>query len=265
MKIINSDKIIENLIKKIKKNKYKKKLLIISQINKGPVLAYKKAILKRCEEFEIDVVDKLFSNDQNHIDIIEYCNKLSNIDGFIILQPLDSNTDLKYLRNNMPFNDLDGFTYESLGEIMDKDFSHMPQTARSVIKFIEYMNIDLMGKDVIVANSNNVIGKPLFMYLNSKKATVTMFNSKSENQIEKVKNADIFISAIGIANYYDKKYFKDGQILIDVGTSYIDGVLYGDIDYESISSLNIDLVSSKKGVASITTLSLIESLLYKNS
>lgn len=265
MNIITSDRIKERLIEKIKKNKDKKKLLIISQSNDGSVMAYKRAILKRCEEFKVDVVDKVFSDKEDHLDIKKYCDNLSNIDGYIILQPLNDKTDIKYLRKNMPFNDLDGFTYESLGEIMDKDFSNMPQTANSVIKFIEFMNIDLEGKDVVIANSNNVIGKPLFMYLNAKKATVTMFNSKSKNQVEKIKRADIFISAIGKAKYYDNKYFRDGQVLIDVGTSYVDGILYGDIDYDSISSLDVNIVSSKKGVGSITTLSLIESLLYKNS
>lgn len=264
MKVIKSDNIKENLINRIKRKKDKKRLLVISQSKSSSVLAYKKAILKRCKDFDIEVIDKIFTNNQDHLDIINYCNTLNDIDGFIILQPLSKNTDLTYLRRYMPFNDLDGFTYESLGKIMDKDFSHMPQTARSVIKFIEYMNIDLSGKDIIVANSNNVIGKPLSMYLNSKKATVTIFNSKSENQKEKVKKCHIFISAIGDANFYNKDYFTDGQILIDVGTSFIEGKMYGDIDYDTISHLDIDVVKSNNWVGFITTLSLIESLVYSD-
>ena len=136
----------------------------------------------------------------------------------------------------------------------------MPQTARACIKFLEHMKIDLNSKDIIIANSNNIIGKPLLNYLNAKKSTVTLFNSKTINQEEKIKNADIFISAIGKPNYYNKKYFKDGQIIIDVGTSFVDGKMYGDIDYEDIEDMDLTVVKSRNGVGSITTLCLIESL-----
>ena len=262
MKIINSKDIKNKLIKKINTAKKNKKLLVISRGKNPSVLSYKNAILKRCKEYGINYLDKNFGDDKNHFDFIDYCENLENIDGFIILQPLSKNTDLDYLRKNMSFGDLDGFRYDSLGKIMDKNFENLPQTARSIIKFIEYMNIDLKGKDIIIANSTNVIGKPLSMYLNYKKATVTLFNSKTINQKEKIKRADIFISAIGKANFYNSDYFRDGQILIDAGTSFVDGKMYGDIDYDSLENLNIDIVTCKNGVGSITTLSLIESLLF---
>lgn len=265
MKIINSKEIKKNLLERITNSKKSKKLLIISQGKNLSVLQYKKAIMKRCGEFEIEYIDKNFEDDKNHIDIIEYCKNLKNVDGFIILQPLSINTDLTYLRKNMPFCDLDGFRYDSLGKIMDKNFENLPQTARSIIKFIEYMDIDLKGKDIIIANSTNVIGKPLSMYLNYKKATVTLFNSKSINQKDKIKNADIFISAIGKANYYNLDYFRNGQILIDAGTSFMDGKMYGDIDYKNIEDLDVKVVTCRNGVGSITTLSLIERLLYSTN
>lgn len=261
MKIINSKDIKNNLLTKINRAKKNKKLLIISQGKNLSVSQYKNAILKRCKEYGINYLDKNFGDDKNHFDIIDYCENLENIDGFIILQPLSKNTDLDYLRKNMSFEDLDGFRYDSLGKIMDKNFKNLPQTARSIIKFIDYMDIDLKGKDVIIANSTNVIGKPLSMYLNYKKATVTLFNSKTINQKEKIKRADIFISAIGKANFYNVDYFRDGQVLIDAGTSFIDGKMYGDIDYDSLENLKVDIVTCKNGVGSITTLSLIETLL----
>lgn len=252
----------EKNIKNKEKNNTKNKitLLIISQGKDQSVLKYKEAIIKRCLSFNIDVLDKNFEEKENHIDILDSVKNLKNINGFIILQPIIKNVDIAYLRENMPYTDLDGFKYETMGKILDKDFSNMPQTARACIKFLEHMKIDLSSKDIIIANSNNIIGKPLLNYLNAKKATVTLFNSKTINQEEKIKNADIFISAIGKPNYYNKKYFKDGQILIDVGTSFLDGKMYGDIDYEEIEDMDLTVVKSRNGVGSITTLCLIESL-----
>ncbi len=264
MKIIKSNEIKNNLIEKINTCQKNKKILLLSQGEDKAVRQYKNAIIKRCEEFKIDYYDKEFSSNENHKDIIDYCKNLKNIDGFIVLQPLAKNTDINYLRENMPFDDLDGFRYDSLGKIMDKKFENLPQTARSIIKFIDYMKLDLEAKNVIIANSTNVIGKPLAMYLNYKKACVTLFNSKTKNQIEKIKNSDVFISAIGKPNYYDDKYFRDGQVIIDVGTSFVDGKMYGDIDYKSLENLDVNIVTCKNGVASITTLSLIERLLDRS-
>lgn len=55
----------------------------------------------------------------------------------------------------------------------------------------------------------------------NKGATVTVINSETKNPIDYIKNSHIFISAIGRADYYDKSYFKDGQTIIDVGTSIV--------------------------------------------
>lgn len=235
----------------------------MSQAEDQSVEQYKKSIIKRCKDFNIKYDDKKFNKDDNHFDIEAYANKANDCDGFILLLPLADHTDLSYLRENIKLRDLDGFTYNSLGKIMNKDFANLPQTAKSVARFLDFMDIDLGGKDVIIANSNNVIGKPLAMYLNYKKATVTLFNSKTKNQREKIRNCQIFISAIGKPAYYDKTYFKDGQILIDVGLSYKDGKLWGDIDINSISKLDVKLVTSKSGVGSITTLSLLDTLVNK--
>ena len=261
MKIIKSDEIKNDLIFEINNSCKDKKLLIISQGYDKAVDQYKNSIIKRCKSFDIYYIDKVFKDYENHKDIVSYCNNLKNIDGFIVLQPLNKNTNLDYLKKNIDFFDLDGFKYDSLGKIMDKNFENLPQTARAIIKFIDYLDIDLKSKDIVIANSNNVIGKPLAMYLNSKKATVSLFNSKTKNQREKIQKADIFISAIGKANYYDSSYFNKGQLIVDAGMSFVEGKMYGDVDYKSLENMDINVVTCKKGVGSITTLSLLEKLL----
>ena len=192
------------------------------------MLSYKKAIINKCKEFNLRYIDKVFSDSENEDDIINFCNNVK-ADGFILLQPFLDKINLEILRDKIKLRDLDCFTYKSLGRVMANEFQYLPQTARSIVKFIEENKIDLNGKNVIVANSNNVIGRPLSMYLNYKKATVTLFNSKSLNQEEKIKSCDIFISAIGKAKYYDRKFFTDNQLIIDVGINYKNGRVYGDI------------------------------------
>ena len=231
-----------------------KKLLIVYQDQDKGVLAYKKAIKKKCQAYNIEFEEFIATSTEETLQAI---NK-TNSDGYILLQPLVG-IDTDYLRKNIKTNskDLDCFTYQSLGQVMDKNFESMPQTCRAIIKHLD--NIDLVGKDIIIANSTNVIGKPLAMYLNAKKATVTLFNSKTVDQKEKIRKTDIFISAIGKPDYYNKEYFREGQTIIDVGTSYINGKLVGDIDYDSLKDIDVNLVTSKE-IAGITTTCLLKEL-----
>lgn len=229
-----------------------KKLLIIYQKEDKGVIAYKRAIERKCKANNIKIEEFITTTTEETLKTI---NKTKS-DGYILLQPL-KRIDLDYLRKNIKTDskDLDCFTYQSLGQVMNKNFDSMSQTCRSIIKHLD--NIDLAGKDIIIANSTNVIGKPLAMYLNAKKATVTLFNSKTRNQKDKIRKADIFISAIGKPNYYNKEYFREGQTLIDVGTSYVDGKLVGDIFYEDLKDLDVNVTTSKE-VAGITTTCLLE-------
>ena len=99
------------------------------------------------------------------------------------------------------------------------------------------------------------------MYLASMGANVSVINSSCQNPKNFIKNSDIFISAIGKASYYDKTYFKEDSLIIDVGTSYINGKIVGDVDVESISEMNVNYLGSKSGIGAITTITLLEGMI----
>ena len=122
--------------------------------------------------------------------------------------------------------------------------------------------VDYRGKNIVIANNTNIIGRPLAMYLASKRASVTIINSLTKNPKDYIRTADIFISAIGKAEYYDKSFFSKGTLIIDVGTSYKNGKIIGDINIDSITDLDVKYLGSKNGIGSITTLTLVEGLMH---
>ena len=140
---------------------------------------------------------------------------------------------------------------------------YLPATAKAVVRFMDSQNVDYKGKNIVIANNTNIIGRPLALYLATKRASVRIINSLKKNPRSTSKNADIFISAIGKAEYYDKSYFKDGSLIIDVGTSYKNGKIVGDVDVDSIKDLDIKYLGSKNGIGSITTITLVEGLIDK--
>lgn len=260
MRVLNTDEIKKNLIDELTNHKFTGKLLLLSKNPTNEALYYKKAIIRRCEEFGIKYVDHEFTKEMPE-EILAYINAFDKEDGYIILAPFGEEKDLTYLKNNIEIKDLDAFTYRSLGFSMEGVSRSLPQTARAIVRFLEEKYPSLRGKNIVISNKTTTIGKPLAMNLVSKYATVTMITRHTADQRDLIKNADIFISAIGKANFYDKSYFSEGMLVVDVGTTYLDGKIVGDVDYESLEDMDIEVLTNKKGIGALTTLMLLESLI----
>ena len=260
MKTLNTDGIKDTLIDKLTSHKFTNKILLLSKNPTSEALFYKKAIIKRCEQFDIEYVDCEFTKESSE-EILAYINAFDKEDGYIILAPFGDEKDLTYLKNNIEIKDLDAFTYRSLGFSMEGVSRSLPQTARAIVRFLEEKYPSLRGKNIVISNKTTTIGKPLAMNLVSKYATVTMITRHTVDQRDLIKNADIFISAIGKANFYDKSYFSEGMLVVDVGTTYLDGKIVGDVDYESLEDMDIEVLTNKKGIGALTTLMLLESLI----
>ena len=260
MEILNTDKLKKQIIDNLETSPINNKLLILSMNPNSEEISYKKFIIKKCQQYGIDFVDKEFDSAANPSDIICFVNGFDKEDGFILLLPFDNYHLLDAVRTGIKIKDLDGFTYTSQGKALNGQLEYLPATPKAVARYLQSIT-DLRGKNITIANRSTLIGLPLATYLSRSRATVSVINSLTKNQKELIHSSDIFISAIGRANHYDKTYFRDGQILIDVGTSYVNGMIVGDIDYQDLSDLDIKVLTSKKGIGALTTLTLIEGLI----
>ncbi|MDU1829298.1 bifunctional 5,10-methylenetetrahydrofolate dehydrogenase/5,10-methenyltetrahydrofolate cyclohydrolase [Anaerococcus sp.] len=260
MKILNTNDIKKELITEISTSTIENNLHILAMNPSEEELSYRDYIIKRCREFEIGYFYKKFDLYASKEDIIAYTNSCNNKDGFIILLPFDKFDGISYLKENIKLKDVDAFTYKSMGHAMAGNSNYLPATPKSVVKYLE-KNEDLKSKNIVIANRTELIGLPLSTYLMNKGATVTVINSETKNPIDYIKNSHIFISAIGRADYYDKSYFKDGQTIIDVGTSIVNGKIKGDVNYEDLEDLDVKVLTCKKGIGAITTLTLLQGLI----
>lgn len=260
MKILDTKNDKKYLIDKLKNNKIQSKILLLTHNPSDEELSYKNFIIKRCEEFDISYIDHEFDENVSASEMVKYINSFNEDDGFIIFLPFGDFEDMEYLRKNINIKDLDGFTYKSMGRSTSGQIDYLPATPKAVAKFL-LNNYDLKSKNIVIANNTNLIGLPLATFLSKNHATVTILNQHTTDDKEFIKNSDIFISAIGKGNYYDKSYFKDGQVIIDVGTSYVNGKIIGDVDFNDLKDLDLEILTSKNGIGSITTLTLLENLI----
>jgi len=101
---------------------------------------------------------------------------------------------------------------------------------------LSYHNIDLDGKNVVLINRSNLIGKPLYHLLLEKNASVISGHSRTKNLTGLCKEADVVITAVGDRAKFTltPDMIKDDAVVIDAAITQHDGKLVGDSDYDKI-------------------------------
>ena len=195
---------------------------------------------KACEEVGILTKDHTPSDtvSQNEISaLIDSLNNDSSVHGILMQLPLPEQLDeFATLSRISPIKDVDGLTPHNVGLLsMDKAILKAC-TPSGIMEMFDYYNIELQGKNVVMINRGNLIGKPLYHLLLEKNATVTTCHSKTENLKEICQKADIVITAVGNRDRFTltPDMIKEGAIVIDVAISRHDGKLVGDTDYDKI-------------------------------
>ena len=195
---------------------------------------------KACEEVGIITKDHNPSESisQNELnELIDSLNKDSKIHGILVQLPLPSQLDeFETTSKISPIKDVDGLTPHNVGLLSMKKAILKACTPSGIMEMFDHYGIELEGKNVVIINRSNLIGKPLYHMLLEKNATVITCHSKTKNLKEISQNADIIISGVGDRSKFvlTPDLIKDGAVVIDVAISRIDGKLKGDADYEEI-------------------------------
>ena len=251
----------------------------VSKLEKEPVLAilqvfgddasdrYVQNKLKRCREVGIDT--RLFyispMVEQERIaDKIRELNEDPTITGIILQLPLPEHLDEHYLTNLIdPKKDVDGFTEINTGKLSLGQPGLVPCTAKGVIDLLDFYDIPLEGKDVLIINRSNIVGKPLAQLFLRRNATVTIAHSKTKHLKEKIIKADIVVTGVGIPNFLRYDDFKKGTTIIDVSINFVQGKMCGDIKKTSCDYLSRvgHLTPVPGGVGQCTVIALMENLI----
>lgn len=266
--IINCKEIRDKEIAKIKETYKGGCKVAFIQVGKNEASnVYVRNKIKLCKEVGIEVEHIQFKeiiSEGELINFIEFLNKQKEIRGIMVQLPLPRHIDEQAVINTIdPKKDIDGFTAINKGKLMLGDDSALiPCTPKGIMTILEHQKIDLNGKNVVIAGRSNIVGKPLAQLMINKGATVTVCNSKTSKYLLKylISTSDIFISAIGQANYFNYEtldvYLRD-TIAIDVGINRdSDGKLCGDIDKELYDEFKA-VTSVPGGVGLITVLEVI--------
>lgn len=201
------------------------------------------------------------------LSVVERLNNDDTVNGIIVQLPLpkhlDEHTVINHISNE---KDADGFGLENKGKLFSGLNCFKPATPLGIMYLLERYNIDIEGKSAVVVGRSNIVGKPMALMLLEKNATVTIAHSRTKNLKEVTKNADILVVAIGKAKFITEDMVKEGAVVIDVGINRVDGVLYGDVDFDNVVNKASYITPVPGGVGPLTIAMLLKNTVeaFKN-
>jgi len=136
--------------------------------------------------------------------------------------------------------DVDWFTTINTWKICIWDNSWLaPCTPAWIMYILNYLNIDLCWKNIVVIGRSNIVWKPITNMLMNAWATVINCNSKTKNLKFFTKESNIIISAAWKPWLITEDMIKNDAVIIDVWFSIIDGKIYWDCDIKNDSNYKI--------------------------
>lgn len=192
---------------------------------------------------------------------IDRLNKDESITGINIQLPLPKHMDYIKLVEKIDVNkDIEGMNPYNIGKTLLGKEEITPCTPKAILKILQHENIELEGKDVVIINHSNIIGKPLAMLLLNRNASVSVCHIYTKDLKRYTKKADILISATGVRGLIKEEFISKECIVIDAGIKKENGKVYGDVDINAMKKAKA-VTPVPGGVGPVTIASLLENAL----
>ncbi|OGY16249.1 MAG: hypothetical protein A2785_01505 [Candidatus Chisholmbacteria bacterium RIFCSPHIGHO2_01_FULL_49_18] len=170
-----------------------------------------------------------------------------------------------------PHKDVDCLHPVNLGRIYRGKWRILPATVRAILSIIEYADVNLSGKKVVVVGRSEIVGKPLAHVLAQRGALVSLcastgvvaksrgkqlFAVRSHQSLASaLTDAEVVVSASGKPRLITGERLKQGVVVVDVGSPE------GDIDFDTVKRKASFITPVPGGVGPVTVVSLLENLL----
>ncbi|MBI5370283.1 bifunctional 5,10-methylenetetrahydrofolate dehydrogenase/5,10-methenyltetrahydrofolate cyclohydrolase [Candidatus Uhrbacteria bacterium] len=215
-----------------------------------------------CEEVGIRFEKYLYQADTITDELtkkIDELNARPDIHGILVQLPLPNQDTNQVIARIDPNKDVDGFHPENLQRLKAGKPAIASAVALGVIKLIGQATIKATGTAKII--SSPLFAEPLSVLLAEQQMSSTVVDPNDPNLSEKTKTADILIVAVGRPGLITGAMIKPGAIVIDVGTSKVNGKLYGDVDRASVEPVAGALTPVPGGVGPMTVAMLLSNVL----
>ena len=227
-------------------------------------LSYERGAMKTCDSVGVAVKNVVLPADVASDTFFETLDGLNNdpeVHGILMFRPLPKHLDGEKARKMLnPDKDVDGCTdYSLAGVFTNTALGFPPCTAQAAMEILDFYGVDCKGKRAAVIGRSLVVGRPAAMMLMHKNATPTICHTRTVDTPSVVREADIVIVCAGQMQAVGKEYFREGQIVIDVGIHYNEETqkLCGDVRFDEAEPIVAAISPVPGGVGSVTTCVLV--------
>ena len=183
------------------------------------------------------------------------------VHGILVQMPLPPHLDAEAVLALIPAEkDVDGLTEASLGRLVRGVPGHVGCTPLGVMRILSHHGIPTAGARAVVVGRSTLVGLPLSILLGLKgnDATVTLAHSRTQDLAELCRQADILVSATGVARSIGAAHVKPGATVIDVGISRTESGIVGDVDWDAVQGIAGAVTPMPGGTGLLTVACLME-------
>lgn len=187
------------------------------------------------------------TSEKEILDTINFLNADPLVDGILIQLPLPTKFDTdKIVKAINPDKDVDGFHPEH------PEFIISPVIA-AVLACLEEIDFDCNGKTACIFYNSDIFGEGVKNALEDKGLEIL--------PPEKSEEADVLVSALGLPHSIKKEVLKEGAVVIDIGTTKVEGKVLGDVDYEDVKDKVEYITPVPGGIGPMTIAFLFQNVL----
>ncbi len=123
----------------------------------------------------------------------------------------------------------------------------------------------LRGVRACVVGRSTVVGLPVALLLIARDATVTVVHRGTRDLARETRAAEVLVVAAGVPGTMTADMVAPGATVIDVGTTYVDGKVAGDVAFDEVADVAGEITPVPGGVGPVTDVALLRNVVSPRS
>lgn len=252
-----SEKILDEQKKRIRKLAMPPKLAVLLVGNDPASAIYVKRKQDAANNIGAEMVIEAIptASTAELISIIEHWNKDAAIHGILVQLPLPKDIDTEKVIEAIALHkDVDGFRIGSPA---------VSPTHEAVLRLINETPMQLSGSQAVILANSKTFADPLARLLGAGGVSVDIWNPDDIGTSDKDRlkeEINLLVTAIGRPGFVHASMLRDDAVIIDIGTTRIDGNVKGDVDFDSFNDTECWITPVPGGVGPMTVALLMRNL-----
>jgi len=177
-------------------------------------------------------------------------------DGFVVQLPLPEGVSVENVLSFIPKEkDVDVLGKESVSLYEKNSFHLLPPVIYAFKTILDEHKVSLKNKKVVIIGEGRLVGKPAKVWVEKEGGCVEVLTKETKEKEKYTHSADIIILGAGSPSLLTSSMVKEGVVILDAGTSEMNGKMEGDAD-KSIAEKASLFTPTPRGIGPLTVIGL---------